>query len=118
MYILFNYSFIVNAIFICCNILSSLGFDNQGDLLQYLAMLYQQKPSSHGGLKRAGFVGMRGKKSGDESILQKRAAFVGMRGRRTPTELGYDELYMPYAQDLGDEISPKERRAGFVGMRG
>merc|ERR1712150_391443 len=35
--------------------------------------------------KRAGFVGMRGKKSiNDESTLSKRAAFVGMRGRRTP----------------------------------
>lgn len=91
----------------------SYGFDNQGDLLQYLATLYQQngQPS---GLKRAGFVGMRGKKStGDESTLQKRAAFVGMRGRRAPAESGYEELYLPYVQDIEEE-----KRAGFVGMRG
>merc|ERR1711936_72993 len=101
------------------------GFDNQGDLLQYLSMLYQQQPvsrnlqSTH--LKRAGFVGMRGKKStiGDESVLQKRAAFVGMRGRRGLSELGYDGMALPYSiQDMEEEMSPKERRAGFVGMRG
>ena len=91
-----------------------LGFDNHGDLLQYLAALYQQRDSSPGNLKRAGFVGMRGKKSSsDESTLQKRAAFVGMRGRRAPAELGYDELYLPYVQDIAEE-----KRAGFVGMRG
>ena len=57
---------------------------------------------------------MRGKKSNsDESTLQKRAAFVGMRGRRTPDESGYDELYLPYVQDI-----EQEKRAGFVGMRG
>merc|ERR1719300_1468420 len=39
----------------------SYGFDNQGDLLQYLAMMYKPKPQPD--LKRAGFVGMRGKKS-------------------------------------------------------
>jgi len=96
----------------------SYGFDNQGDLLQYLAMMYQPKPQPE--LKRAGFVGMRGKKSiNDESTLSKRAAFVGMRGRRTPLELGYDDfLYMPYIQDLEDGLAQRERRAGFVGMRG
>merc|ERR1711936_1340450 len=103
----------------------SYGFDNQGDLLQYLSMLYQQQPvsrnlqSTH--LKRAGFVGMRGKKSttGDESVLQKRAAFVGMRGRRGLSELGYEGMDLPYSiQDMEEEMSPKERRAGFVGMRG
>merc|ERR1712038_2002024 len=83
----------------------SYGFDNQGDLLQYLAMMYQPKPQPE--LKRAGFVGMRGKKSiNDESTLSKRAAFVGMRGRRTPLELGYDDfLYMPYIQDLEDGLA-------------
>merc|ERR1712020_38370 len=92
----------------------SYGFDNQGDLLQYLSMLYQQRESTPSNLKRAGFVGMRGKKSNsDESTLQKRAAFVGMRGRRTPDESGYDELYLPYVQDI-----EQEKRAGFVGMRG
>jgi hypothetical protein len=92
----------------------SYGFDNQGDLLQYLATLYQQRESTPSNLKRAGFVGMRGKKSSsDESTLQKRAAFVGMRGRRTPDESGYDELYLPYVQDI-----EQEKRAGFVGMRG
>merc|ERR1711936_1126830 len=103
----------------------SYGFDNQGDLLQYLSMLYQQQPVSRNlqgtHLKRAGFVGMRGKKSttGDESVLQKRAAFVGMRGRRGPSELGYDGMALPYSiQDMEEEMSPKERRAGFVGMRG
>jgi len=96
----------------------SYGFDNQGDLLQYLAMMYQPKPKPE--LKRAGFVGMRGKKSiNDESTLSKRAAFVGMRGRRTPLELGYDDfLYLPYVQDLENGIEQRERRAGFVGMRG
>ena len=94
------------------------GFDNQSDLLQYLAALYQQK-STPGEFKRAGFVGMRGKKSiSDESTLPKRAAFVGMRGRRTPSELGYDEPYLPYLQEMDDEVSERERRAGFVGMRG
>ena len=95
-----------------------LGFDNQGDLLQYLAMMY--KPKAQPDLKRAGFVGMRGKKSvSDESTLGKRAAFVGMRGRRTPLELGYDDfLYMPYIQDLEEGLEQRERRAGFVGMRG
>merc|ERR1711936_691408 len=103
----------------------SYGFDNQGDLLQYLPMLYQQQPVSRNiqdtHLKRAGFVGMRGKKStiGDESVLQKRAAFVGMRGRRGLSELGYDGMALPYSiQDMEEEMSPKERRAGFVGMRG
>jgi len=103
----------------------SYGFDNQGDLLQYLSMLYQQQPVSRNlqgtHLKRAGFVGMRGKKStiGDESVLQKRAAFVGMRGRRGLSDLGYDGMDLPYSiQDMEEEMSPKERRAGFVGMRG
>merc|ERR1712179_685398 len=92
----------------------SYGFDNQGDLLQYLAMMYKPQPQPE--LKRAGFVGMRGKKSiNDESTLSKRAAFVGMRGRRTPQELGYDDLYN--YQDTED-LAPRERRAGFVGMRG
>lgn len=96
----------------------SYGFDNQSDLLQYLAALYQQKPTP-GEFKRAGFVGMRGKKSiTDESTLPKRAAFVGMRGRRTPSELGYDEPYLHYIQDMDDEVSQRETRAGFVGMRG
>ena len=55
----------------------------------------------------------------DESTLGKRAAFVGMRGRRTPLELGYDDfLYMPYIQDLEEGLEQRERRAGFVGMRG
>ena len=78
-------------------------------------MMYQPKPQPE--LKRAGFVGMRGKKSvNDESTLSKRAAFVGMRGRRTPLELGYDDfLYMP---DFEDGLAQRERRAGFVGMRG
>ena len=104
---------------------NNAGFDNQGDLLQYLSMLYQQQPVSRNlqgtHLKRAGFVGMRGKKSttGDESVLQKRAAFVGMRGRRGLSELGYDGMDLPYSiQDMEEEMSPKERRAGFVGMRG
>ena len=81
-------------------------------------MMYHPKPKPE--LKRAGFVGMRGKKSiNDESTLSKRAAFVGMRGRRTPLELGYDDfLYLPYVQDLENGIEQRERRAGFVGMRG
>ena len=83
-------------------------------MLQYLAMMYKPQPQPE--LKRAGFVGMRGKKSiNDESTLSKRAAFVGMRGRRTPQELGYDDLYN--YQEIED-LAPRERRAGFVGMRG
>ena len=64
---------------------------------------------------------MRGKKSSDETTLQKKAAFIGMRGRRASIE---DEDGSPYIQDFdnsildGDEASQKVRRAGFVGMRG
>lgn len=72
-------------------------------------------------LKRAGFVGMRGKKAG----------FVGMRGKKAP---GIGARYIPFLyQDLlrnryhrnfnADEDSyyypVKDRRSsGFVGMRG
>ena len=53
--------------------------------------------------KRAGFVGMRGKK--DEDLYPyKRAGFVGMRGRRADAE--WEQAIMAL------------KRAGFVGMRG
>ena len=110
------------------------------DLLKYLAMLNQNphkryspyqypSPQINDVLKRAGFVGMRGKKSEqgamyDEEAFPKRAAFVGMRGRRTPYEVQHEERVLPNLLNFdsspfwGDEMSLRERRAGFVGMRG
>ena len=73
-------------------------------------------------MKRAGFVGMRGKKSDD---LFKRAGFVGMRGKKSVPAAS--QLFSP-AQRLDFDKWPyylipyasKSRRAtsGFVGMRG
>lgn len=78
--------------------------------------------------KRAGFVGMRGRKRAFERLeleagphedrfaspyeqLIKRAGFVGMRGKKS----------MPYeSEDEESEMAPvaATKRAGFVGMRG
>ena len=78
--------------------------------------------------KRAGFVGMRGKKS-----AEKRAGFVGMRGKKMVLfplwSLGVDsgEAMVGGAGGSGEQLHgspglgfyyPKARRAGFVGMRG
>ena len=58
--------------------------------------------------KRAGFVGMRGKKDsledGNNLLVNKRAGFVGMRGKKM-------------AEDNEDGFA-LSKRAGFVGMRG
>jgi len=75
--------------------------------------------------KRAGFVGMRGRKRAFERLeleagphedrfaspyeIIKRAGFVGMRGKKS----------MPYeSEDEESEMGPVAKRAGFVGMRG
>ena len=56
-------------------------------------------------LKRAGFMGMRGKKSDEDvndfGIISKRAGFVGMRGKKR-----------------FQGLRRKMRGSGFVGMRG
>ena len=82
-------------------------------------------------VKRAGFVGMRGKKSSStlEGLLEdlyendpdvfydthKRAGFVGMRGKKASLdpEATAAELY-----DIGNGNEAVYKRAGFVGMRG
>ena len=76
-------------------------------------------------LKRAGFVGMRGKKS-MENLYQdmydtdpsfpevKRSGFVGMRGKKSSSRNSdVEDLY-----EVTDPMYFMEKRAGFVGMRG
>ena len=72
-------------------------------------------------LKRAGFVGMRGKKNLEnlwndlydtEPMYpeQKRSGFVGMRGKKSEPS---DEAF-----NVAEPMFFTEKRAGFVGMRG
>jgi len=83
--------------------------------------------------KRAGFVGMRGKKSDNDGemdplaqmmyssswpSLHKRAGFVGMRGKKS---YGFDnqgDLLQYLAMMYKPQPQPELKRAGFVGMRG
>lgn len=76
--------------------------------------------SYNAGYKRAGFVGMRGKKSDNEvdsswpDMMHKRAGFVGMRGKKDNNELW---RYLSLLQQAR-ERPLQYKRAGFVGMRG
>jgi len=81
-------------------------------------------------LKRAGFVGMRGKKSDSIEVptddfyennpkmlyQSKRQGFVGMRGKKSMDhEDAVNELF---AAQNGADAERYLKRAGFVGMRG
>lgn len=65
--------------------------------------------------KRAGFVGMRGKKMAE--LSNKRAGFVGMRGKKW-NSARYASPGADYGWYTARRMMRRGGNAGFVGMRG
>lgn len=69
-------------------------------------------------LKRAGFVGMRGKKADDWEYVKRgrNSGFMGMRGKKSMDDEWQDGPSFAQLKSFNDYVQGK--RAGFVGMRG